>query len=133
MKEDIITNNFIGDDGFGDMFEGEMEPELARAGSALEEPLYQANDISKLSTIEDAEPKTITDSTLDRSKLGEMFNLVLVLFFHAIVKLCNAFFKLISTIGVCLITAIWNQILFIDLAKMRYIISLLVYVRSLLE
>ena len=108
MKEDIITNNFIGDDGFGDMFEGEMEPELARAGSALEEPLYQANDISKLSTIEDAEPKTITDSTLDRSKLGEMFNLVLVLFFHAIVKLCNAFFKLISTIGVCLITPIWN-------------------------
>ena len=108
MKEDIITNNFIGDDGFGDMFEGEMEPELARAGSALEEPLYQANDISKLSTIEDAEPKTITDSTLDRSKLGELFNLVLVLFFHAIVKLCNAFFKLISTIGVCLITAIWN-------------------------
>ena len=108
MKEDIITNNFIGDDGFGDMFEGEMEPELARAGSALEEPLYQANDISKLSTIEDAEPKTITDSTLERSKLGKVFNLVLVLFFHAIVKLCNAFFKLISTIGVCLITAIWN-------------------------
>ena len=108
MKEDIITNNFIGDDGFGDMFEGEMEPELARAGSALEEPLYQANDISKLSTIDDAEPKTITDSTLERSKLGKMFNLVLVLFFHATVKLCNAVFKLISTIGVCLITAIWS-------------------------
>ncbi|CAH3144927.1 unnamed protein product [Porites evermanni] len=69
MKEDIITNNFIGDDGFGDMFEGEIEPELARAGSALEEPLYQANDISKLSTIEDAQPKTIMDSTLERSKL----------------------------------------------------------------
>ena len=108
MKEDIITNNFIGDDGFGDMFEGEMEPELARAGSALEEPLYQANDVSKLSTIEDAQPKTITDSTLERSKLGKMFNLVLVLFFYAIVKLCNAFFKLISTIEVCLITAVWN-------------------------
>ncbi|XP_073251181.1 double-strand-break repair protein rad21 homolog [Porites lutea] len=69
MKEDIITSNFIGDDGFGDMFEGEIEPELARAGSALEEPLYQANDISKLSTIEDAQPKTIMDSTLERSKL----------------------------------------------------------------
>ena len=108
MKEDIITNNFIGDDGFGDMFEGEMERELAREGSALEDPLFQANDTSKLSTIEDAEPKTITDSTLERSKLGKMFNLVLVLFFYAIVKLCNAFFKLISTIGVCLITAVWN-------------------------
>ena len=108
MKEDIITNNFIGDDGFGDMFEGEMERELARGGSALEEPLFQANDTSKLITIADAEPKTITDSTLERSELGKMFNLVLVLFFYAIVKLCNAFFKLISTIGVCLITAVWN-------------------------
>ena len=108
MKEDIITNNFIGDDGFGDMFEGEMERELARGGSALEEPLFQANDTSKLITIEDAEPKTITDSTLERSKLGKMFNLVLVVFFHAIVKLCNAFFKLICTTGVCLITAVWN-------------------------
>ena len=71
MKEDIITNNFIGDDGFGDMFEGELEPELARAGSALDEPLYQSNDISKLSTIEDVEPRTISDSTLERSKLGK--------------------------------------------------------------
>ena len=71
MKEDIITNNFIGDDGFGDMmFEGELEPELARAGSALDEPLYQSNDISKISTIDDGEPKAITDSTLERSKLG---------------------------------------------------------------
>lgn len=70
MKEDIITNNFIGDDGFGDMmFEGELEPELARAGSALDEPLYQSNDISKISTIDDGEPKAITDSTLERSKL----------------------------------------------------------------
>ena len=108
MKEDIITNNFIGDDGFGDMFEGEMERELARGGSALEEPLFQANDTSKLITIEDAEPKTITDSTLERSKLGKLLNLVLVLFFYAIVKLCSAFFKLISTIEVCLITAVWN-------------------------
>ena len=71
MKEDIITNNFIGDDGFGDMlFEGELEPELARAGSVLDEPLYQSNDISKISTIDDGEQRAITDSTLERSKLG---------------------------------------------------------------
>ena len=71
MKEDIITTNFIADDGFGDMmFEGDLEPELARAGSALDEPLYQSNDISKLSTIDDGEPRAITDSTLERSKLG---------------------------------------------------------------
>lgn len=71
MKEDIITNNFIGDDGFGDMFEGDLEPELARAGTALDdEPLYQSNDISKISTIDDGQPRTIIDSTLERSKLG---------------------------------------------------------------
>lgn len=70
MKEDIITNNFIGDDGFGDMFEGDLEPELARAGTALDdEPLYQSNDISKISTIDDGQPRTIIDSTLERSKL----------------------------------------------------------------
>ena len=71
MKEDIITSNFIGDDGFGDMlFEGDLEPELARAGSALDDPLYQSNDISKISTIDDGEPMRITDSSLERSKLG---------------------------------------------------------------
>lgn len=71
MKEDIITNNFIGDDGFGDMlFEEDLEPELARAGSAAEESLYQSNDISKISTIDDGEQRMITDSTLERSKLG---------------------------------------------------------------
>lgn len=70
MKEDIITSNFIGDDGFGDMlFEGDLEPELARAGSALDDPLYQSNDISKISTIDDGEPMRITDSSLERSKL----------------------------------------------------------------
>lgn len=70
MKEDIITNNFIGDDGFGDMlFEEDLEPELARAGSAAEESLYQSNDISKISTIDDGEQRMITDSTLERSKL----------------------------------------------------------------
>lgn len=70
MKEDIITSNFIGDDGFGDMFEGDLEPELARAGTALDdEPLYQSNDISKISTIDDGQPRTIIDSTLERSKL----------------------------------------------------------------
>lgn len=70
MKEDIITNNFIGDDGFGDMFEGDLEPELARAGTALDdEPLYQSNDISKIRTIDDGQPRTIIDSTLERSKL----------------------------------------------------------------
>ena len=78
MKEDIITNNFIGDDGFGDMlFEGELEPELARAGSALDEPLYQSNDISKISTIDDGEQRAITDSTLERSKLGTWMCFVL--------------------------------------------------------
>ena len=69
MKEDIITNNFIGDDGFGDiMFEGELETEMFRHEASIDEPLNKSNDISKLSTID--EPKAITDSTLERSRLG---------------------------------------------------------------
>ena len=69
MKEDIITNNFIGDDGFGDiMFEGELETEMFRHQASIEEPLNKTNDISKLSTID--EPKAITDSTLERSRIG---------------------------------------------------------------
>lgn len=68
MKEDIITNNFIGDDGFGDiMFEGELETEMFRHQASIEEPLNKTNDISKLSTID--EPKAITDSTLERSRI----------------------------------------------------------------
>lgn len=69
MKEDIITNNFIGDDGFGDiMFEGELETEMFRHQASIEEPLNKTNDISKLSTID--QPKAITDSTLERSRIG---------------------------------------------------------------
>lgn len=68
MKEDIITNNFIGDDGFGDiMFEGELETEMFRHEASIEEPLNKTNDISKLSTID--ETKAITDSTLERSRI----------------------------------------------------------------
>lgn len=68
MKEDIITNSFIGDDGFGDiMFEGELETEMFRHQASIEEPLNKTNDISKLSTID--EPKAITDSTLERSRI----------------------------------------------------------------
>lgn len=38
MKEDIITNNFIGDDGFGDiLFEGELELEIFRYEFFVEE------------------------------------------------------------------------------------------------
>ena len=71
MKEDIITNNFIGDDGFGDiLFEGELEPEMFRHEPSVEEPLNQSNDVSKLSLIESGEPKGISDSTLERSRLG---------------------------------------------------------------
>lgn len=70
MKEDIITNNFIGDDGFGDiLFEGELEPEIFRHEPSVEEPLNQSNDVSKLSLIEGGEPKGISDSTLERSRL----------------------------------------------------------------
>ena len=70
MKEDIITNNFIGDDGFGDiLFEGELEPEMFRHEPSVEEPLNHSNDISKLSAIE-GEGKTISDLTLERSRLG---------------------------------------------------------------
>lgn len=83
MKEDIITNNFIGDDGFGDMFEGDLEPELARAGTVLDdEPLYQSNDISKISTIDDGQPRTIIDSTLERSKLGTDIKIQSVASYH---------------------------------------------------
>ena len=71
MKEDIITNNFIGDDGFGDiLFEGELEPEIFRHEPSVEEPLNQSNDVSKLSLIESGEPKGISDSTLEKSRLG---------------------------------------------------------------
>jgi len=71
MKEDIITNNFIGDDGFGDiLFEGELEPEIFRHEPSVEEPLNQSNDVSKLSLIEGGEPKGISDSTLEKSRLG---------------------------------------------------------------
>ncbi|KAJ7362208.1 Double-strand-break repair protein rad21 [Desmophyllum pertusum] len=72
MKEDIITNNFIGDDGFGDiLFEGDLlETEMFRHEPTVDEPLNQSNDISKLSAIEAGEPKAISDSTLERSRLG---------------------------------------------------------------
>lgn len=71
MKEDIITNNFIGDDGFGDiLFEGELDPEIFRHEPSVEEPLNQSNDVSKLSLIEGGEQKAINDSTLERSRLG---------------------------------------------------------------
>ena len=83
MKEDIITNNFIGDDGFGDiLFEGELEPEMFRHEPSVEEPLNQSNDISKLSAIEGGEAKAIVDSTLERSRLGIYSILLLRLTVH---------------------------------------------------
>ena len=50
------------------MFEGELETEMFRHQASIEEPLNKTNDISKLSTID--EPKAITDSTLERSRIG---------------------------------------------------------------
>lgn len=69
MKEDIITNNFIGDDGFGDiMFEGELEIEMFRYQVFIEEFLNKTNDIFKLSIID--ELKVIIDLILERSRIG---------------------------------------------------------------
>ena len=95
MKEDIITNNFIGDDGFGDIpFEGELEKEILRAGSALDDSLYQSKDISKI-TIDDGEQRAITDSTLERNKLGNSKCIHFCLFFS---PKCLSFIHTVITI-----------------------------------
>ena len=70
MKEDLVMNNFIGDDAFGDIpFDQESEKEILRAGSLLEDSLHQENDASKI-TLDKGDQKDLTDSTLERSKIG---------------------------------------------------------------
>ena len=72
MKEDLVNvKTFLGDDGFGDIpFDQESEKEILRAGSLLDESLHHDNDISKI-TLDKEDQREITDSTLDRSKIGK--------------------------------------------------------------
>jgi hypothetical protein len=72
MKEDVVVvNNLLGDEGFGDIpFDSDGEKEIMRAGTAMEESLYQSKDLSKITLNETDGGKGVADSTFERSKIG---------------------------------------------------------------
>ncbi|XP_031566468.1 double-strand-break repair protein rad21 homolog [Actinia tenebrosa] len=70
MKEDVVVNNLLGDEGFGDIpFDSDGEKEIMRAGTGMEESLYQSKDLSKITLNETDVGKGIADSTFERSKI----------------------------------------------------------------
>lgn len=72
MKEDIVVNHLLGDEGFGDIpFDSDGEKEIMRGGPALEESLYQSKDISKITLNETDTGRGFPDSTFDRSKISK--------------------------------------------------------------
>lgn len=76
MKEDVVVNNLLGDEGFGDIpFDSDGEKEIMRGGPALEESLYQSKDVSKITLNETDIGKGPSDSTFDRSKIGKINNI----------------------------------------------------------
>ncbi|EDO38394.1 predicted protein [Nematostella vectensis] len=72
MKEDLVVNHhLLGDEGFGDIpFDQDGEKEILREGEVMEDSLYQSKDLSKI-TLDETENKGISDSTFERSKIGE--------------------------------------------------------------
>ncbi|KAK3738843.1 hypothetical protein QZH41_015053 [Actinostola sp. cb2023] len=70
MKEDVVVNNLLGDEGFGDIpFDSDGEKEILRGGTAMEESLYHSKDVSKITLNETNEGKGMADSTFERSKI----------------------------------------------------------------
>lgn len=73
MKEDMVVNNYLGDEGFGDIpFDSEGEKEILRAGPAMEESLYNSKDVSKITLNETDASQGLADSTFERSKIGKI-------------------------------------------------------------